>query len=105
MITFEMVLVMLITAAVLYLFATEKYSYDVVALMTVVVLMVAGLVSPAEGVSGFANPATLTVLSMFIISAGIQKTGVVHILGEKMLKFAKTMSKQLGSIIMISPFG
>ncbi|MBD3355472.1 SLC13 family permease [Candidatus Woesearchaeota archaeon] len=105
MITFEMVLVILITAAILYLFATEKFTYDTVALMTIVVLMLTGLVSPAEGVSGFANPATITVLSMFIISAGIQKTGVVHILGEKMLKFAKTMSKQLGSIIMISPLG
>ncbi|MBD3310183.1 hypothetical protein GF351_03110, partial [Candidatus Woesearchaeota archaeon] len=105
MITSDMVLVMLITVAVLYLFATERYSFDTVALLTIVTLAVTRLVTPAESVSGFANPATITVLSMFIISAGIQRTGVVHILGEKILKIAKTLNRQIGAIAAISPLG
>ncbi|MFB6218320.1 MAG: SLC13 family permease, partial [Halobacteriaceae archaeon] len=39
-------------------------------------------VPAAEGISGFANPATVTVLAMFVLSAGVRRTGVVQRLGR-----------------------
>jgi len=78
------------------LFVTELLPIDVTAIFIMVVLMVFGSdgvvnftrISTAEGVSGFSNPATLTVLAMLILSSGISRTGLVQILGRKMAAFA-----------------
>jgi di/tricarboxylate transporter len=45
-------------------------------------LLVAGIISPEEGIAGFSNKATVTVAAMFIISAGLFKTGAVSYLGK-----------------------
>ncbi len=105
MITFPLFLTIVITVVVFVLFATEKYPVDLVALLAIVVLLLTGLVTPEEAVSGFSNPATITVLAMFIISEGIQRSGVVRILGEKILQITKTYFRQLVAISGISSLG
>ena len=57
------------------LFVTEKISVDLVALLIMAILLVSQVLTPAEGLAGFSNTATITVASMFIISAGLFKTG------------------------------
>ncbi len=42
-------------------------------------------ITPEEGISGFSNPATITVAAMFVLSAGLQKTGAVA-MAAKLLK-------------------
>lgn len=42
-------------------------------------------ISPSEALSGFASPATATVLAMFILSEGVRRTGVVRRLGRRQL--------------------
>ncbi|MBN1474478.1 MAG: SLC13 family permease, partial [Syntrophaceae bacterium] len=44
-------------------------------------LLLTGIVTPREGLSGFSNTATVTVAAMFILSAALQKTGSVNFLG------------------------
>ncbi|WP_435068689.1 SLC13 family permease [Haloplanus sp. C73] len=80
----------------LVLFVTELLPIDVTAILLMVLLMVLGSdgvvnfthISAAEGVSGFSNSATITVLAMLILSSGISRTGLVQILGGKMAAFA-----------------
>ena len=68
-----------ITAAVILgavvLFVTEKLSVDLIALLLMGTLVVAGVITPAESMQGFSNPETMTVAFMFVISAAILKTG------------------------------
>jgi di/tricarboxylate transporter len=69
-------LVFLIVLAALVLFVTEPVPVDVTALGIMVTLMILGPwtgVSPREGVSGFSNPATITILAMMILSEGIRR--------------------------------
>lgn len=84
----------------LYLFTTEKFPVDMTALLIMVVLMVTGLVSPEQGVSGFSNVATITVLSMFILSAAIEKTGVIQKLGNSVFGFLG--NSEVVQILMIA---
>ncbi|MFW5938555.1 MAG: SLC13 family permease, partial [Halanaeroarchaeum sp.] len=56
--------------------------------------------TPTDGVSGFSNPATVTVLAMFILSEGIRQTGAVQILTRWVSKFTgDDETKQLGAVI------
>ncbi|WP_153952696.1 SLC13 family permease [Halosegnis longus] len=98
-------------------FATEPVPIDITALSVLVALLLAEPVSlalvdaglldaqlrvidTAEGLSGFASSATITVLAMFILSAGVQKTGVVQLLGAKLADLTGgSESKQLSAII------
>ncbi len=58
-------------------FVREWLPMDVVALVTLGLLLVFDLVSAEEAISGFSNPAVVTVMMMFILSAGFVDTGLV----------------------------
>lgn len=90
-VTVDMLVVFAIVILALVLFTTEPIAIDVTAILVMVLLIVLEpwtQISPEEGISGFANPATITVLAMLILSAGISKTGMVQILGRKISTFA-----------------
>ncbi|HET6604445.1 MAG TPA: SLC13 family permease, partial [Xanthomonadaceae bacterium] len=81
MITEAWVVIAILVVAVL-LFATEKLPMDVVALSVLALLVVIGLVNVQEALSGFSSPATITVAAMFVLSAGIQRSGLLAALGR-----------------------
>jgi di/tricarboxylate transporter len=60
------------------LFVSEKLPIDVVGIGVLSVLLIAGIVTPAEGFAGFSGSATLTVAAMFVLSAGLSETGVLE---------------------------
>jgi di/tricarboxylate transporter len=106
--TLEILLVLLITAGAVVLFVTEKFRADLVALMVLGTLVVVGLVlalanwvrpeqwiTPQEGISGFSNPATITVAAMFVLSAGLQKTGAVAYAARWLKRLAERPSALL----------
>ena len=72
------VLTLVIAAVAVLLFVTEWVTVDVVAMLLVVALVVAGVISPQEGLAGFSNEATLTVAFMFVLSAALLKTGALQ---------------------------
>ncbi|ELR99904.1 SLC13 family permease [Gloeocapsa sp. PCC 73106] len=63
-------------------FVFEWLPVDLTALCVAIVLMFVGLVTPEEGISGFSNSATITVMAMFILSAGVTRTGVLEIVRD-----------------------
>jgi di/tricarboxylate transporter len=119
-----------IILAALVLFATEVVPVDITAIGVMVTLLLVqpvteqlttwGLLegpvyvltqpgsdvsATAQGLSGFASTATITVLAMFILSAGVRRTGVIQILGSKVAAYTgDNETKQLGATIgLVSP--
>lgn len=86
----------------LYLLVTEKISVDLTAIGIMVLLVVSGLLTPRETISGFANPALITVGAMFIVSKGMMRTGGVEFLGRKIIQLANGNYKLALIIILIS---
>jgi di/tricarboxylate transporter len=80
----------LILAGALALLVTNRVPPDGVGLMVVVVLILTGEASPAQAFAGFAHPATLTVASLLILSAGVQRTGVTDGLVLWLRRHART---------------
>ncbi|WEL22607.1 SLC13 family permease [Halorhabdus sp. BNX81] len=125
-----MVIVFAIILAALVLFATEAVPVDVTAIGIMIALLVVEPVSTMlvewgvlesavyvlrapgsevtaveRGLSGFASVATITVLAMFILSAGVRRTGVIQILGRKVGAFTgEDETRQLGATVgIVSP--
>ncbi len=97
--TVEIALVFVIIGIALYLFASERFPLDVTAFLILITVtaipllfhsqwlvergidLEAAFPTVREGLSGLSSPATVTVLAMFILSAGVQRSGLVHRLG------------------------
>ena len=58
------------------LFVTEVFSIDVTAMILLTVLFSLGYLTPEEALSGFSNPAVITIAFLFIISRALQKTRI-----------------------------
>jgi di/tricarboxylate transporter len=103
--TVGVVLVFLIIVVALAFFVTEPVPIDVTALGIMVALIVLGPwtgVSPSEGVSGFSNPATLTILAMMILSEGVRRTGAIQRLQQLVASVAgDSPQRQLGATVGI----
>ena len=85
-----------VVVAALVCFIAEWLPVDITALCVAVILIVLGLVTPEEGVAGFSNSATMTVMAMFILSAGISRTGVIQVFRDLLLKWGgKSISRQI----------
>ncbi len=80
-------LTFLVTGLMLLCFVFEWLPPDITALCVMVLLMLLGLVTPEEGLSGFSNSATITVMAMFILSSGIARTGAIQMASEVLLKW------------------
>lgn len=99
--TWEIAFVLGLTIVAVVLFVTEKFSTDVVAALVMVVLLVSGILTPAEGFNGFANPATVTVGAMFVISAGLFRAGAVNFLGRGLRRLARRSSTLMVLVMML----
>ncbi|MBS0194989.1 MAG: SLC13 family permease [Proteobacteria bacterium] len=62
-------------AGAMALFVSEKLRYDVIGLLVLGVLLATRIVTPAEGLSGFSNEATVAIAAMFALNAGVVGTG------------------------------
>lgn len=85
MLPFEQWLLIAIIAGSTALYVTNRLPTEVTATATIVTLMATGLLSPAEALSGFSSTATITVAAMFVLSAGLMRTGAGggdHLLGS-----------------------
>ncbi|MBW4461203.1 MAG: SLC13 family permease [Nodosilinea sp. WJT8-NPBG4] len=89
-------LMLVVLICSLIAFVAEWLPVDLTALAIATVLILLGLVTPEEGIAGFGNAATITVMLMFILSAGIAKTGVIQIVRDWLMKWGgKTPSRQI----------
>lgn len=99
--TLEIVLVLGILAASLVLFVTEWIRMDLTALMVLSSLALLGLVSPADAVSGFSNPAVITVWAMFIMSEGLTRAGIADQIGRQVTRMSGRSEVRMIAIFML----
>ncbi|MBW3581975.1 MAG: SLC13 family permease [Euryarchaeota archaeon] len=91
----EIGVVLTLVVVVLYLFVRETLPVSVTAMLAAALLMLVparswggGILTPEEGLSGFSSPATVTVLAMFVLSAGIQRSGAMEYISHFLARWA-----------------
>ena len=99
--TMEIIAVLVILAAVIVFLITEWAPLEVLAMLVMGFLALAGIVSPKEALAGFSNPAVVTIWAVFILSGGLTRTGIANILGRQLLRVAGRTTSMLVVIIMV----
>jgi di/tricarboxylate transporter len=100
--TMEMMLVLAILAAAVLLLVTEWVAMEVTALLVLVSLAVTGLVPAGDALTGFSNPAVITVWAVFILSSGLTRTGVANIIGRWVLRLSGRHEATIIAVLMTS---
>jgi di/tricarboxylate transporter len=99
----QILLTLVVIIGALVMFVAEWLPIDTTAIAVMVILMVLGLVTPDEGIAGFGNSATITVMAMFILSYGITRTGIIQIMRDFLVKWGGSNPSQqilvMGAIV------
>jgi di/tricarboxylate transporter len=96
------IMVLAVVVAATVLFITEKLRVDLIALCVLLVLIVLGLLAPNQALYGFANQATATIAAMFVLSAGLVRTGLVEWLAHHLDKLAGKTESRLIIVVCIT---
>jgi di/tricarboxylate transporter len=102
--TLEIALVLGLVLSAVILFATERLPVDLTAMILLGAMLLSGIITPQEAIGGFSNPATVTVGAMFVLSAGLFKTGAVNLLGGTLGRVSK-ISPWLMLVVMMLMVG
>jgi di/tricarboxylate transporter len=94
-------LTLAVTGGALALFLWNRLPVEVVGLLVMTALVLTGLVSPQEGLSGFANEATATVALMLVLSTGLLRTGVIDVIGRWAGRLARGSELRLLATVLL----
>lgn len=101
-ITPAMILLLGLMGLALVLFAFEWVAADVVALGFLVIMIVTGLLPASEAFAGFGSDTVFTLMGLFILTAALQRTGVVEMTGRTLLRYTGDRPNRLVAMIMIA---
>lgn len=96
----DIILILSILTIAVVLLITEWIPMEVTALLSLGAVALTGLVSPVEALSGFSNPAVVTVWAVFILSGGLTRTGVANVIGHFVLRLAGNKETMMIIVIM-----
>jgi len=94
--------VLAILGVALAVFVTDRIRVDVVALSVLVTLVLSGLLTSEEALSGLSNPAVVTVLAVFILSGAMVSTGVADALARVVMKAAGDAQWRIVTVAMVT---
>lgn len=83
-------LTVLLTASVLLTLVFTRFTPDMVLMLALTILSVAGVLDAKQALAGFSNEGLITVAAMFVIAAGISSTGGVELVVNNLLGNPKT---------------
>ncbi|MDA0698723.1 MAG: SLC13 family permease, partial [Chloroflexi bacterium] len=101
----EIITVLGIMLVATVMLVTELVRSDVVALLTLSALGLFGLVNPQDVFAGFSRPAVITIMSVFIITAGLERSGATRFIGHRLLKLAGPHEGRLMPLVMLAGAG
>ena len=73
----ESVLYIVILIGAVALFLTRALPFEATAALIIATLVLSGILTPGEALSGFSNPAVITIAAMYVLSAGLIRTGAL----------------------------
>lgn len=99
-------LVFIVLGLTLAAFVWGRFRYDLVALAALLGSVLLGLVPSEEAFLGFGHPAVITVAAVLVLSRGFERSGVVDVIAEQVLKVGERLFLQLlvltGTVVVLS---
>ena len=86
----------------IFFFVNGKVRSDVVALCALIALLLSGILTPTEALSGFSNSVVIMMIGLFVVGGAIFQTGLAKMISSKILKLAGKSEMRLFILVSIS---
>ncbi len=93
-----------VLAFALVMFIWGRWRYDIVALASLLILAVVGIVSPSEAFLGFGHPAVITVAAVLILSRALYESGVVDVIASWYQRIPDYLPVRIASLSGLGAF-
>lgn len=98
----QMWITIAVLAAASLLFVSGKVRSDLVAIGALIVLILFGILTPSEALSGFSNSVVIMMIGLFVVGGGIFQTGLAKMASRKLLRLAGTSETRLLIMVMLA---
>lgn len=102
--TFDQIAISAIIICTLVLFVWGRWRYDVVAVLSLMTAVAFGVVDPDAAFSGLGNAAVVTVAAVLAISHALGRSGVIDLVGERVLGVARSAFAQRTAVCLLGAF-
>jgi len=96
----EIALVIGLLVIAVILFATDKFSVDLITVGLLIILTTLGILTPAEAFRGFGSDFIIMLASIFVVGGAMQKAGILDIIGDQFIKIPKKRIRWLPTYMM-----
>lgn len=93
-------LITLVLTVVMFIWG--KWRGDITALTALIVLMLAGVLTPSEALAGFSSPVVIMMVGLFVVGGAILQTGLAREAGNRMMSLAKGNETRAFLLVMLS---
>jgi len=97
----ELIIVLVLLAAAVAMFAMNKPRMDAVALIMLVALPLTGVIDVSEALAGFSDANIVLIAALFVIGDGLVRTGVARGLGDWLAATAGSSEVRLIAMLMV----
>ncbi len=97
----HLTLTFIILALTIILFTTNRLRSDLVAVMALLSFVILDILTPAEALAGFSNSVVIMIAGLFIVGAGILRTGLAGMAGKLLLKWSANSELRLFILLLI----
>lgn len=91
----------IILCLTIILFITNRIRVDLVAIMALLAFVITGILEPAEALAGFSNSVVIMIAGLFVIGAGILRTGLAQMAGNLLLKWSGDSERKLFFLLLV----
>ena len=95
----EIVVLAIILILFLLIFAT-RLKTELIAILVLLMVGISGLVPPSEVVSGFSSSVVITLIGLFIITHGLEVTGVIQWIARRLHDYGQGSEVKLITLFM-----
>lgn len=85
----------------LILFVWGKFRHDIVAVFCLLILTITEIIPVEDAFLGFAHPAVITVAVILVVSAGLQNSGLIDLIGKWVIKLGNNLTLQVAVLCVI----
>ncbi len=83
------------------MFIWGKIRADITALTALTILLVCGILTPAEALSGFSSPIVIMMIGLFVVGGAIMQTGLAKLVGNKLMTLARGSERVTFLLVML----
>lgn len=98
----QMAITLLILAGSAVFFMSGRVRSDLVAICALLLLLLSGILEPAEALSGFSNSVVIMMIGLFIVGGGIFQTGLAKMISSRLLKLAGNSELKMFLVVMLA---